>query len=61
MEVLFGFSYYACASEILGVTRGGYRIPYAQAALLAGLYMGQLAHPLQSHAWIYQPLWYANL
>ena len=54
LDVLPGFSYYAYASEILGAHQGGNRLVHAQAALLAGLYMGQLAHPYQSHAWIYQ-------
>lgn len=54
MDVMPGLAYYAYATDILGNLQGSTRLPYAQAALLAGIYVGQLAHPFQSHAWITQ-------
>lgn len=54
LDVIPGLAYYAYATEILGALQGGNRLPNVQAALLAGLYAGQLAHPFQSHAWIFQ-------
>jgi hypothetical protein len=54
VDVIPGLSYYAYATQILGGLQGATGLPYVQAALLAGLYMGQLAHPFQSHGWIYQ-------
>ena len=53
MDVILGLAYYRYAAQILGL-QGGNGLPHVQAALLAGLYAGQLAHPFQSHRWIYQ-------
>ena len=53
MDVIAGLAYYRYAAQILGL-QGGNGLPHVQAALLAGLYAGQLAHPFQSHRWIYQ-------
>ena len=53
MDVIPGLAYYRYAAQILGL-QGGNGLPHVQAALLAGLYAGQLAHPFQSHRWIYQ-------
>ncbi|OKP13253.1 hypothetical protein PENSUB_1056 [Penicillium subrubescens] len=47
-------TFYAYATSILGNFQGANGLPHAQAALLAGLYAGQLAHPFQSHGWIAQ-------
>jgi hypothetical protein len=52
IEVIPGMAYYAYATDILGNTQGGNDLPHVQAALLAGLYTGQLAHTFSSHAWI---------
>ncbi|KAE8145200.1 hypothetical protein BDV25DRAFT_133996 [Aspergillus avenaceus] len=49
-----GLALYGYATQILGSLQGANGLPHVQAALLAGLYAGQLAHPFQSHGWIYQ-------
>ncbi|EED15816.1 hypothetical protein TSTA_009380 [Talaromyces stipitatus ATCC 10500] len=54
MHVIPGLAYYAHATDFLGNMQGGSGISNVQAALLAGLYTGQLAHPFQSHGWISQ-------
>lgn len=54
VNVIPSLSYYAYATQILGELQGANGLPYIQAALLAGLYASQLAHPFQSHGWIYQ-------
>lgn len=54
MDVIPGLAYYAYATDILGNLQGGNSLAHVQAALLAGLYAGQLAHPFQSHGWIFQ-------
>ncbi|CRG90473.1 Estradiol 17-beta-dehydrogenase 11 [Talaromyces islandicus] len=54
MDVIPGLAYYAYATDILGNLQGGSGLLHVQAALLAGLYAGQLAHPFQSYGWIHQ-------
>lgn len=54
MDVIPGLAYYAYATQIIGSLQGANGLRHVQAALLAGLYAGQLAHPFQSHGWIYQ-------
>ncbi|PYH95408.1 C6 finger domain protein [Aspergillus ellipticus CBS 707.79] len=54
VDVIPGLAFYAYASQILGSLQGANGLQHVQAALLAGLYAGQLAHPFQSHGWIYQ-------
>ncbi|GFF44604.1 C6 finger domain protein, putative [Aspergillus udagawae] len=54
IDVIPGLSYYGYATQILGGLQGANGLLHVQAALLAGLYAGQLAHPFQSHGWIYQ-------
>ncbi|KAF7595061.1 hypothetical protein BBP40_007464 [Aspergillus hancockii] len=54
LDVIPGLAFYAYATQILGSLQGANGLPHVQAALLAGLYAGQLAHPFQSHGWIYQ-------
>ncbi|KAJ5873638.1 uncharacterized protein N7473_013197 [Penicillium subrubescens] len=54
LDVIPGLAFYAYATSILGNFQGANGLPHAQAALLAGLYAGQLAHPFQSHGWIAQ-------
>ncbi|KAB8212798.1 hypothetical protein BDV33DRAFT_231553 [Aspergillus novoparasiticus] len=54
LDYIPGLAFYAYATEILGIFQGANSLPHVQAALLAGLYAGQLAHPFQSHGWIYQ-------
>jgi hypothetical protein len=54
MDIIPGLAYYAYATDILGNLQGGNNLLHVQAALLAGLYAGQLAHPFQSHGWIFQ-------
>jgi hypothetical protein len=49
-----GSSLYGFATAILGNLQGGVKLEYVQAALLAGLYAGQLAYSFQSHGWICQ-------
>ncbi|BCR83543.1 fungal specific transcription factor domain-containing protein [Aspergillus chevalieri] len=52
--IIRGSKYYGYAAQILGSLQGANCLPHVQAALLAGLYVGQLAHPFQSHGWINQ-------
>jgi hypothetical protein len=54
IDVIPGLAYYAYATDILGNLQGGNGLYHVQATLLAGLYAGQLAHPFQSHGWIFQ-------
>ena len=54
VDVIPGLAYYTLACDILGEVVGGTDLSYAQACLLAGLYAGQLAHPITSHAHICQ-------
>lgn len=54
VNIIPGVAYYKYAAQILGSLQGANSLPHVQAALLAGLYAGQLAHPLQSHGWINQ-------
>ncbi|KAE8397232.1 hypothetical protein BDV37DRAFT_292333 [Aspergillus pseudonomiae] len=54
LDYIPGLAFYAYATQILGSLQGANGLPHIQAALLAGLYAGQLAHPFQSHGWIYQ-------
>ena len=54
VDVIPGLAYYNVACEIIGGLRGGYDLSHVQAALLAGLYMGQLAQVIASHDWITQ-------
>ncbi|KAE8353071.1 C6 finger domain protein [Aspergillus coremiiformis] len=54
LDVIPGLAFYAYATQILGSLQGANGLPHVQAALLAGLYAGQLARPFQSHGWIYQ-------
>ena len=46
-NVLPGLAYYGYAAQILGGLQGNNDLPHVQAALLAGLYTDQLAHPCQ--------------
>lgn len=54
VDVIPGLAYYGVACDILGGLRGGYDLSHVQAALLAGLYMGQIAQVIPSHDWITQ-------
>ncbi|GLA56241.1 hypothetical protein AnigIFM63604_006138 [Aspergillus niger] len=54
LDVIPGLAFYAYATSILGNLQGANDLQHVQAALLAGLYAGQLAHPFQSHGWIAQ-------
>jgi hypothetical protein len=54
VDVIPGLSYYAYATQILGCFQGANSLLHVHAALLAGLYTSQLAHPFQSHGWINQ-------
>jgi Fungal Zn(2)-Cys(6) binuclear cluster domain len=54
VDVIPGLAYYNVACDILGGLRGGYDLSHVQAALLAGLYMGQIAQVIPSHDWITQ-------
>jgi hypothetical protein len=49
-----GLALYGYATTILGHLQGGNDLEHVQCGLLAGLYAGQLAHPFQSHSWIFQ-------
>ncbi|KAL3466295.1 hypothetical protein BJX64DRAFT_11934 [Aspergillus heterothallicus] len=53
VDTVPGLALYAFAARILG-TCGTTSLSFVQAALLAGLYTGQLAHPFKSHDWILQ-------
>ncbi len=52
VDVIPGLAYYGVACDILGGLRGGCDLSHVQAALLAGLYMGQIAQVIPSHDWI---------
>lgn len=54
IDVIPGLAFYAYATQILGSIQGSNGLLHIQAALLAGLYTGQLAHPSQSHGWFHQ-------
>ncbi|KAJ6117937.1 hypothetical protein N7523_005688 [Penicillium sp. IBT 18751x] len=54
LEIIPGLALYGYATTILGLLQGGVGLEHVQAALLAGLYAGQLAHPFQSHGWFSQ-------
>lgn len=47
-----GLSYYAIASDIIGNQLGGNGLQHVHANILAGLYQGQLARVMESHAYI---------
>ncbi|CAG8034452.1 unnamed protein product [Penicillium nalgiovense] len=53
-QAIPGLTLYGYATAILGHLQGGNELEHVQCGLLAGLYAGQLAHPFQSHSWIYQ-------
>ncbi|KAJ6081446.1 hypothetical protein N7499_006320 [Penicillium canescens] len=53
-QVIPGLALYGYATAILGLLQGGNDLEHVQTGLLAGLYAGQLVHPLQSHSWIFQ-------
>jgi hypothetical protein len=54
-DVIPGLEYFAYASDILGNHMGSYNnIKNVYANLFAGLYLGQLARPLESFAYIHQ-------
>jgi len=53
IDVIPGLAYYAYASYILSNHRASIDLFSAQACVLAGLYMGQLARPLESWRWIF--------
>ncbi|KAJ6125789.1 hypothetical protein N7471_010282 [Penicillium samsonianum] len=53
-QAIPGLTLYGYATAILGHLQGGNELEHVQCSLLAGLYAGQLAHPFQSHSWIYQ-------
>ncbi|KAJ6126176.1 transcriptional regulator family: Fungal Specific TF [Penicillium samsonianum] len=53
-QAIPGLTLYGYATAILGHLQGGNELENVQCGLLAGLYAGQLAHPFQSHSWIYQ-------
>ncbi|KAJ9653027.1 hypothetical protein H2201_009181 [Coniosporium apollinis] len=53
VDIIPGFAYYARATDILGNLRGVHDLSHAQANLLAGLYMGQLARVIESWGWIH--------
>lgn len=50
--ILPGMTYYLRAAAMIGVSMEKWSIKYAQAAILAALYMNQLAEPLKSWNWI---------
>lgn len=54
VDVIPGLAYFALAANILGDHEGEYNLQMVQACLLAGLYHGQLARPLQSFSYIYR-------
>ncbi|KAJ6027401.1 hypothetical protein N7460_012218 [Penicillium canescens] len=53
-QIIPGLALYGYAAAILGHLQGGNELEHVQTGLLAGLYAGQLAHPFQSHSWIFQ-------
>ncbi|KAK2762120.1 hypothetical protein FQN54_001127 [Arachnomyces sp. PD_36] len=54
ISVIPGIACYAYATHILDNLRGRSALLHIHACLLAGLYAGQLAHPLASHGWVCQ-------
>lgn len=54
LDVIPGLAYFALATDIIGNQIGGHTLQHVHVNILAGLYHGQLARVLESHAYIYQ-------
>ncbi|KAG9231951.1 hypothetical protein BJ875DRAFT_99840 [Amylocarpus encephaloides] len=54
LDVIPGLFYFALATDIIGNQLGGNSLQHVHANLLAGLYHGQLARVIESHAYIHQ-------
>jgi hypothetical protein len=54
LDVVPGLKYFAFATDILGNQAGGNSLQHVHANILASLYHGQLARPLESHAYLHQ-------
>jgi hypothetical protein len=54
LDVIPGLKYFAFATDILGNQAGGNSLQHVHANILASLYHGQLARPLESHAYLHQ-------
>jgi hypothetical protein len=54
LDILPGLAYFALATDIIGNQVGGNSLQHVHVNILAGLYHGQLARVLESHAYIHQ-------
>lgn len=54
LDVIPGLAYFALATDIIGNQLGGNTLQHIHVNILAGLYHGQLARVLESHAYISQ-------
>jgi hypothetical protein len=54
LDVIPGLAYFALATDIIGNQLGGNSLQHVHVNILAGLYHGQLARVLESHAYIHQ-------
>lgn len=54
LDVIPGLAYFALATDIIGNQIGGNSLQHVHVNILAGLYHGQLARVLESHAYIHQ-------
>ena len=54
LDVVPGLKYFAFATDILGNQAGGNSLQHVHANILASLYHGQLARPVESHAYLHQ-------
>lgn len=54
VDVIPGLAYFALATDIIGNQLGGNSLQHVHVNILAGLYHGQLARVLESHAYIHQ-------
>jgi hypothetical protein len=54
LDVIPGLAYFAFATDIIGNQLGGNSLQHVHTNILAGLYHGQLARVMESHAYIHQ-------
>jgi len=54
LDVIPGLAYFAYATDIIGNQLGGNSLQHVHVNILAGLYHGQLARVMESHAYIHQ-------
>jgi hypothetical protein len=57
VDIIPGLRYFSLATDILGNHLGGNNLTHVHANVLASLFHGQPARPLESHAFIYRAGW----